>query len=231
MRMLGLVGIGVMLLGMMSLSVQDHGLDAREPVQIITAQRPLPPMPCPPEPITVAHPGPAPELVPQVMRVKVTACSPHDSAADAAFYAKHGYEGSTYNVAAHNGQFPKGTLIHVPGYMEKSYPGKFWKVDSAGGPVIRRSAERGVRQIDVKFRTKWSADQWGVQWLNVSVITPEMQRRHDAEYARWYDSYTTWSQAQAAYSAAYDAYIEDLRVVAEEMRRRRGGYSDVPVVR
>jgi 3D (Asp-Asp-Asp) domain-containing protein len=103
--------------------------------------------------------------------VLVTACSPEDPK-DKAYYAKHGYEGGVYNLAADLRVFPRGTQIRVPGYMETSYPGKFWEVDSAGGSVIRRSTRKGVVQIDRKFRTLHSAREWGSKWLNVEVIDP-----------------------------------------------------------
>jgi hypothetical protein len=56
--------------------------------------------------------------------------------------------------------------------MERTYPGKFWEVDSAGGSVIRRSTRRGVTQVDLKFRTVYSAKEWGSRWMNIEVIDP-----------------------------------------------------------
>ena len=102
---------------------------------------------------------------------KVTACSPSDPA-DTTYYRKFGYEGAAHNVAACYSQFPKGTLLRVPGYLDTSYPNKFWEVDSRGGSVIRRSARKGVYHIDVKFTSYASAKAWGTRWMYIDVIYP-----------------------------------------------------------
>lgn len=107
----------------------------------------------------------------RMVRVLVTACSPEDPG-DKAYYAKHGYEGRTYNVAADLRVFPRGTRIRIPGYMDRSFPAKFWEVDSAGGSIIRRATKAGITQIDVKFRTLHSARAWGSKWMDVEVIDP-----------------------------------------------------------
>lgn len=125
-----------------------------------------------PEPapeLPVAAPEPTHDIV--VVRALVTACSPQD-AIDQAYYARHGYEGSTYNIAADLSVLPRGTQIRVPGYMDVSFPDKFWNVDSAGGSIIRRSTRRGVLQFDVKYRTEYSAKKWGSQWLDVEILVP-----------------------------------------------------------
>lgn len=103
---------------------------------------------------------------------RVTACSPADPK-DVAYYRKYGYEGAVYNIAASYKQFPKGTRIKVPGYLEKSYPNTFWEVDSGGGSVIRRSAREGILHIDVKFATLASAKAWGSRWLLLDVVYPQ----------------------------------------------------------
>jgi hypothetical protein len=123
------------------------------------------------------EPEPAPVCKTHILRLKVTACSPDDPR-DSEYYRKHGYEGAIYNIAAYTKRFPKGTLMRVPGYMEKTKPEGFWEVDSSGGSIIRRSARRGVDQVDVKFRTYKSAAEWGAKWLDVEVIYP-------ADYAAW----------------------------------------------
>lgn len=122
------------------------------------------PPPMPPQSMAVA-----PKI--RVVRALVTACSPEDPK-DKAYYAKHGYEGSTYNIAADLRVLPRGTKIRVPGYLDRSFPDKFWEVDSAGGSVIRRSTRKGIVQIDVKFKTLYSARQWGSRMLDVEVIDP-----------------------------------------------------------
>jgi 3D (Asp-Asp-Asp) domain-containing protein len=92
--------------------------------------------------------------------------------ADRSYYAKHGYAGAALNIAADYRVFPKGTKIRVPGYMESSYPDRFWTVDSPGGSIIRSSTAEGVPHIDVKFRTLYSAKRWGCQWLPLEVQDP-----------------------------------------------------------
>lgn len=99
---------------------------------------------------------------------RVTACSPHDPK-DVEYYRKHGYAGATYNIAADYRVFPKGTRIRVPGYMDTSYPDRFWVVDSPGGQVIRNSTARGVVHIDVKFNTLHSVMQWGSKYMWIEV--------------------------------------------------------------
>jgi 3D (Asp-Asp-Asp) domain-containing protein len=106
-----------------------------------------------------------------MVRVRVTACSPDDPL-DKAYYKAYGYEGATYNVAADYRVFPKGTRMRIPGYLDKTYPGKFWEVDSAGGSVIRASTRRGIPHVDVKFATYHSAKKWGSRILDVEVIDP-----------------------------------------------------------
>jgi len=116
---------------------------------------------------------PKPQM-PKIRKVLaiVTACSPYDSQADIDYYKEFGYEGATYNVAADMRQFKKGTKIRIPGYMDVSYPNKFWIVDSKGGPYIRDSVDRGIYHIDVKFATRYSAVKWGSQKIWIEVIDP-----------------------------------------------------------
>lgn len=121
------------------------------------------------DPLPQVQEPPKPKI--RTVRIRVTACSPEDPA-DKEYYAKHGYAGDTYNIAADYRVFPKGTKMRIPGYMESSFPDKFWKVDSAGGSIIRRSTAAGIPHIDVKFRTLHSARKWGSRWLDVEVIDP-----------------------------------------------------------
>ena len=131
-------------------------------------------IPCAPQPVVPEEPQ-SPWVV--KVRMLVTACSPEDSI-DVAYYARHGYEGATYNIAADTRILPRGTQMRVPGYMPVSFPGRWWVVDSAGGSIIRRASRRGIIQIDVKFRTEHSALRWGRQWLDVEVIIPDTPEGH-----------------------------------------------------
>jgi len=100
--------------------------------------------------------------VPRVYRayVRVTACSPQDRL-DRSYYSRHGYKGAAYNVCSDYNVFPRGTQFRVPGYMQDTYPGRWWSVDAPGGVVIRRSTFAGVPHIDVKYRTTYSARKFG----------------------------------------------------------------------
>lgn len=113
----------------------------------------------------------------------VTACSPQDPR-DRHYYKKHGYKGKAYNICADYRLLPKGTLVNVPGYMSVSYPGKWWVVDAPGGSIIRSATRRGEVQIDVKYRTHYSAKKWGSKKMQVHYILPEDQRRHSAQSER-----------------------------------------------
>lgn len=133
-----------------------------------------PPVAIQPKPVIIpvaAPPAPAPRPRTHWVWAIVTACSPDDPG-DGAYYEANGYEGDSYNIAADPRQFPLGTLIHVPGYLDRSHPGQFWAVDSHGGPFIRRSARHHVPHIDVKFRTLYSAQQWGTRIMPIEVLDP-----------------------------------------------------------
>lgn len=158
--------------------------DGARPPAVAAVLPPLPPREAPP---TVVVP-PRPELPVHMVSMRVTACSPDDPK-DREYYRTHGYEGGVYGIAADTRHFPKGTWMRVPGYLAKSAPDEFWKVDSAGGSVIRRSSRRGVSHIDVKFKTYSSAKKWGSQQLNVEVV-----------YA---SEYLAWQQAAAAWDCQY----------------------------
>lgn len=112
-------------------------------------------------------PAPPPPQT-KTMRVRVTACSPHDPL-DQDYYRANGYEGRlTRAVAADYRVFPKGTLMRIPGYAG----GAWVPVDSRGGSVIRKSTQRGIAHIDVKFATLYSARKWGSQYITVEIKEP-----------------------------------------------------------
>lgn len=139
-----------------------------EPITHIQAS-PLVDVPWP-DPVEYLEPAPVQRTYDVVtVRALVTACSPQD-AIDQAYYSRHGYEGATYNIAADHSILPRGTKIQVPGYMDVSFPDKFWEVDSAGGSIIRRATRRGIIQFDVKYRTEHSALKWGKQAHRLSPI-------------------------------------------------------------
>ena len=160
------------------------------PVEILPPLPPEVPVAAPRIPQEAPKPkryiyGPVVYVVP----MRVTACSPQDPK-DAAYYAKNGYAGDAYGIAAYNKLYPKGTQMRVPGYMK----GTWEDVDSSGGSVIRRSQAKGREHIDVKYRTLHSVRKWGSQALDVEVILPSdataAQRNHIEAVAT--DSYPAW---------------------------------------
>jgi len=158
---------------------------ARTPAHAMVVPYPPPMREEIPKPIVVP---PRPEMPVHVIPMRVTACSPDDPK-DRAYYKAHGYEGGVYGIAANLKRFPRGTFMRIPGYLQKSYPDRWWEVDSAGGSVIRRSARMGVTHIDVKLRHYNSAMKWGSQNLKVEVV-----------YA---SEYKAWQQAAAAWDHQY----------------------------
>lgn len=124
-----------------------------------------------------------------VVRMRVTACSPHDPK-DKEYYAKNGYEGDAYGIAAYKPHYPVGTQMRIPGYMSNRWE----EVDSSGGSVIRRSVRGGKEHVDVKYRTLHSVREWGSKELDVEVILPATataaQRRRIESIAS--DSYPAW---------------------------------------
>lgn len=155
-----------------------------------------------------------PVLTPKIVRMKVTACSPGDPL-DAEYYKANGYEGALNNIAADLRVFPRGTQMRVPGYMDKSAPGKFWIVDSAGGSIIRRSARQGIIQIDVKFRTHYSAVKWGSKMIDVEVITPAMQESWQNECAVWEKKRVQYLQLLDERGRLFDDYQQRCRQWSE----------------
>lgn len=117
-----------------------------------------------------------PVLNVQKVKMLVTACSPFDPK-DISYYKKYGYEGSSYGIAARVQDFPKGTLMRVPGYRG----GSWHKVNSKGGGVIRKAALKGYYQIDVKFKTYYSAKQWGSRWMEVEVVFEEDVKEYEEQ--------------------------------------------------
>jgi len=172
-------------------------LDPGKPSEPLTPPLPpaepvVPPLPPVEAPVPLAAPQPKRYLygpVVYVVPMRVTACSPQDPK-DAAYYAKNGYAGDAYGIAAYNKLYPKGTQMRIPGYMRTTWE----DVDSSGGSVIRRSQSKGCEHVDVKFRTLHSVKTWGSQFLSVEVILPSdataAQRHHITTVAT--DSYPAW---------------------------------------
>lgn len=79
-----------------------------------------------------------------------------------------------YGIAADPRAIPYGTKVYVPGYWESirnnknSIPTKMTVIDDTGG-ALRRSYDRGIIHIDVRYRTEQAARNWGVKWMKVFV--------------------------------------------------------------
>lgn len=72
---------------------------------------------------------------------------------------------------------PYGSVISVPGYrQEPERGGPFWHCDDTGA-ALRNDWDKGVLHIDVRMRTVWSARQWGVRWLTVTIYTPDKENQ------------------------------------------------------
>jgi 3D (Asp-Asp-Asp) domain-containing protein len=56
---------------------------------------------------------------------------------------------------------PYWTKLIIPGYGDAV-------VDDTGG-AMRRSYRKGITHIDVRFKTHWSAKQWGSRWMDIYV--------------------------------------------------------------
>ena len=165
-----------------------------EPTVAPVVARPAAARPAAAQPAASRPVPPRPVLSTRTRKMRVTACSPNDPQ-DLAYYAKYGYEGAPYGIAADLRRIPRGTMLRVPGYLKRLAPGAFWPVDSAGGSIIRQSSADGVLHIDVKFRTYASARQWGSRWLKVEVV--------DA------DDYAAWVKANAEWEIEYGRPSDD----------------------
>jgi hypothetical protein len=110
------------------------------------------------------------------VRATVKACSPQDPH-DSHYYREHGFKGAAYNICSDYRVIPKNSFINLsnanPGYMDVSFPGKWWQVDAPGGSWIRnRGTRNGKVWIDVKYRTYYSAKKFGSQTILIDVILP-----------------------------------------------------------
>ena len=62
--------------------------------------------------------------------------------------------------------------LHVPGYLPESRPFHVWKPDDTGG-AMETSANSGVFHVDVRFKNHAWAEQWGVKYMTVYVVTSQ----------------------------------------------------------
>lgn len=114
------------------------------------------------------------------VRATVTGYSPrdaidagHPSTADTKTSTMKDWRTHPYGIAADPRIIPYGTAVHVPGYLEKSYPWQAWEVDDTGGGM-RRSWRRGIVHLDVRFKTTTSAKNFGKRNIDVLVCVEDM---------------------------------------------------------
>lgn len=122
-------------------------------------------------------PEPTPETHYKVYVVKIVlkACSPQDPH-DSRYYRRHGFKGAAYNLCTDYRVIPKGTRIQLPegtGYMEQSFPQRWWAVDAPIGAWGReKGTGRGRVWADVKYRTYYSSKKFGTKIVHARVRLP-----------------------------------------------------------
>ncbi len=112
---------------------------------------------------------------------KVTAYTPWDAIDKNSGY-QDGYTSimkdtrvEPYGIAADTRILPYGTKIYVPGYFESllrnktNRPNEMTVVDDTGA-YMRRSWDRGIIHIDVRYRTSAAAKKWGTRWMYIFVF-------------------------------------------------------------
>lgn len=77
-----------------------------------------------------------------------------------------------YNIAASR-NVPFGTKIYIPtghGYLDRSRPrDRYWVTDDRGGRLDTDLAETGITRIDLRYRTHYSAKQFGRKTILVWI--------------------------------------------------------------
>lgn len=71
---------------------------------------------------------------------------------------------TTLGVAADPKLLPYGTKLNIPGIGIR-------EIDDTGG-AMRQNAKKGICHIDVRFHNHETAKRFGVQWLNVEILSP-----------------------------------------------------------
>lgn len=80
-----------------------------------------------------------------------------------------------YGIAADPRAVPYGTQVYVPGYWESlqrnrtSRPTEMTQVDDTGGALRRSWSREGIIHLDVRYRTRRAALNWGVRWMRVFI--------------------------------------------------------------
>lgn len=74
-----------------------------------------------------------------------------------------------YGIAADPRLLPYGTTVHVPEYMDVSFPDKAWQVDDTGGAMRASARLLCIVHLDLRYRTVSSALKKGRQWMDINV--------------------------------------------------------------
>jgi len=112
----------------------------------------------PKEPIALSY---------RIIKMKVTAYCPCKKCCGIYADGKTSTNRDAWNslgVAADPKLLPYGTKLKIPGVGIR-------EVDDTGG-AMRRSAEKGIYHIDVRFHDHEEAKKFGVKWLDVTVLNP-----------------------------------------------------------
>lgn len=80
-----------------------------------------------------------------------------------------------YGIAADPRAIPYGTAIYVPGYWESlqknkiMVPTRMTIVDDTGGMLRNSWDNEKIVHLDVRYRTRRAALNWGVRWMRVFI--------------------------------------------------------------
>lgn len=73
-----------------------------------------------------------------------------------------------YGIAAFLPDYPRGTVISVPGYNDE----KATSVDDTGGSIRKAQREGKPVWIEVRFKTQAEAVKWGCKTIKVRITYP-----------------------------------------------------------
>lgn len=73
-----------------------------------------------------------------------------------------------YGIAAYLPDYPRGTMISVPGYNND----KPTSVDDTGGSIRKAKREGKEVWIELRFKTQAEAIKWGVRTIKVRITYP-----------------------------------------------------------
>ncbi len=153
-------------LALMGMPLGNHEVQAPAP----------PPSPSddwvPEAPIAIPAPPPPPVARTHWVLAKVTAYCPCEiccPGTDGHTSTRVDVAEEPYGIAADPRLLPYGSMLRIPGYLDLSYPGRFWPVDDTGS-AMRHDARRGITHIDIRFKSHATAQRYGVRWMRIEVL-------------------------------------------------------------